>query len=404
MSTFTQYFVAISLFVTIAFPKAGFYIHGNIPLNICIFLLAISAMLILWQAKSLYERKNAHYFILALACCGFGLYATAVGYFLHARSALTLLVLIPNLILFPIIGLLFGYYFVNKLQINHLGYKVLTTAFYIVCLYGLFEFCINSVFKHLLIIPHVTTTHSNASALTHLISNMRPWGLKLISTYNNGNILGINLLMWGTLVYHFIKRSVPTGILGRLTLILTGARTVWLGLLVNEILFTLAFKKISSFLYAFLLAATIAILFLYHPVHDHHFFHMGTMNGRTVQFQQMIESTFFPHPLNIPALAMIKEIVYASMATSFGFLGLILFCILMLLALLLHKPQNTLQKVCQISILTYLFLMWIDGAFILIPTQFVFWFMIGITLYKNPPNTATVPSQSPDQQNVEKLL
>ena len=84
----------------------------------------------------------------------------------------------------------------------------------------------------------------------------------MVSTYNNGSILGTNMLIWmPLLLYSNTLKSKLSSIVARVCIFLTFARAAWFGLIIMEFLCLTFYRKKASLLPAALIVAPL-IFFL----------------------------------------------------------------------------------------------------------------------------------------------
>jgi hypothetical protein len=178
------------------------------------------------------------------------------------------------------------------------------------------------------------------------------------------------------LYYQLEPKTLPRLIV-RLSLILTLSRTVWVGYILFEGLYFLFFskKKGIHLIYLCILMALFASLlttllpkitelstleFLFDP----------TLGGRLSEEKNGIVPTLF----SLKPFLNISEIVYLGMLENFGALGLMTYCMGIMMPLLLWAldpltPKTPLYKAMALGLINYLILSFSDGCILLIPTM-----------------------------------
>ncbi|MBI3900572.1 MAG: hypothetical protein HY324_00310 [Chlamydiia bacterium] len=214
---------------------------------------------------------------------------------------------------------------------------------------------------------------------------------KLISTYNNGNIYGICLLILLPL-YLFLDTSRWKKGAVFFSLLLTFSRTVWIGTLFS-FLITSLFASQKKRLFHFLLTSGIGIgvLVIVAQISGFNlsFFFDGALGGRIEQFEVLDTTTFFPSA----PFREILEIVYLSILSSFGILGLIAFLLSMIgpLLIAIHSfPPCLIRKRILCGLVNYLFVSLSDGAILLIPVLSFYWIFCSLAQRNS---ISTVPKE-----------
>jgi hypothetical protein len=271
-----------------------------------------------------------------------------------------------------VITLLSAAYLLEKYGLN-LVIGVMRYSIFIVVVYGFISFLSLNFLNQLIGIPFITYTGSEFIINERNID--RGALLKMISTYNNGNILGINLLIWGFLPIAFYQKSSPIILNGlRAVFLLTLSRTVWLGWILSEIILNTFFRKWNMQKFGFFVFIPIASACVYLVISaffvDPLAFLFDTqLGGRLYQVQsefELISSVPFDG---------IREIVYAGMVKNFGYIGFFLFFVswFWMLFIPVRRYQTKLLKFC---IFIYAILCGSDGAFVVLPTQSTYWFIV----------------------------
>lgn len=373
MSTRLSSLIAIfTLIVMFGFPKAGVYL-GNIPLTFGYVLLGVLAFLELARAATVRKRRLRPIFIwlgvllLALAVLEMAMFR------IYGRKSLGSMVsVMVSTIGMPVIAMLGTHWMIRVLGIDGL-LKALRWALVPILLFGLISFVAYNAGGKILGVPFVTTTGADISqvAARH---NLRGPVIKMFSTYNNGNILGINLLMWGPIAAF---ASVPCAIGFRSICVLTLSRSVWVGLFAFEFIGAIAEKSLTRIYRA--MAGTIALLVIViiasscigkDPVS---FLLDRDLGGRVTNLQNDLEV------ISRQRIGWDSESIYAAAWLAFGPVGLTLMVCIWMLPIVMGG-NSELQRVARLVLLVYMLIASVEGAFTLVPTQAVYWFVATIAM------------------------
>jgi hypothetical protein len=266
--------------------------------------------------------------------------------------------------------------------------RALRVAIPLIAAYGIVLFAYKLATGEFIEIPYLTVNAGDVGELDEKYID-RGGVFKLISTYNNGNIYGVSLLILLPL-YTWLERSpVRTGIV-KLSLLLTLSRTVWAGLLVHEVVQRLYVRRIS----AKALAALTGVLALIvggigYSLHlmdrSLSFVADRTLGGRIDQLETLRTATLFPST----EFEAIAEMVYLSILENFGILGLFTFLIGMSAPLALYFSGalpfagTAYKRSLAAGLLLYLFVALSDGAILFIPVMVFYWFVVSLLLSDN---------------------
>lgn len=235
-NTFLFYLLVITVFFNIWFPKAGIKLAG-IPLTVgnVFFLL----LLVLWLGTVVLRRNSIRFPKPALVLL------ISVIYFIFKYSYIILssgkyassVTYIIPLILYPA-GLLIAYDILTDNYRKKVIVNVIKYGFYFLCFYALLQFVVG-------------IGNCDIPGLTVNLSDFREMGpqwymkksngtdeanAKIVSTYQNGNLFGINLIFIYSLIYYYLKHEhkekelIFSLILFIFCTFLTLSRTCWLGI------------------------------------------------------------------------------------------------------------------------------------------------------------------------------
>ena len=359
----------------IVFPKGGFKL-GELPITWGYLLLGIAAIASLYKPIVLHPLRSK-----ALCCLIPFQILSAVTLFVNGtQNPEFTIAFIITFFFLPLIFLLLLPLPPAKFNcfLSYLKKGILFIA-----VYGLALFIYRLMTGNFFEIPFLTTNFNDFSLLDEKCNLRTAWMAKLISTYNNGNIYGLCLLMQLPL-YSLMEKSLWKNSLVKFSLLLTLSRTVWIGLLVHEILFGLfVIKNIKNmFLKCFILTITIGIV-LYYLEFDATFILDDTLGGRADQFAVFSDLSLF----STDSFEGLSEIVYIGILSSFGVLGLITYLLAVLgpLCLSFLAYSSPVVTAIRCGLCNYLFLSCSDGAILFIPVMAIFWFYTSLVLSSPPP-------------------
>ncbi|GGI51458.1 hypothetical protein GCM10011425_26700 [Mucilaginibacter galii] len=258
--------------------------------------------------------------------------------------------------------------------------KVFLWCLRFVIVFGLALFVQKILTGKILEIPYLTVNIADYGHIDEKF-NLRGDLMKLTSTYNNGNIYGVCMLLL-TPFYIAKEPKKIFKILFFAALALTLSRTVWIGMIIFLLLIIIKnLKNIKGYI---TLGLTVIGVILIVPLLlkfmnlDLNFLTDKDLGGRAHQLSILDNFTLF----SAAKFQGITEIVYASMLTNFGLVGLILFVIYILspLITLYRYPQNRRLDNTHWGILIYVIICASDGAMLLIPVMAFFWFLSSYTL------------------------
>jgi hypothetical protein len=253
------------------------------------------------------------------------------------------------------------------------AFRFVAAGFVFVAAWGILGFFFAAFSKAPLDIPFITT--GGGSELSSIDrNNWRGALYKLTSTFNNGNIYGICALMALPIVSRFQSRW-KTSIV-KLSILLTLSRTAWAGLIFYELGHAVLVRGRRDVLKYLLIvlsvgAALVSILLTVLGT-DTAFILSADLGGRLHTYENI--GTILPFSPN--PYGTIFEIVYPSILTNFGYLGLAAFLLAMLAPFWLRhidpRPYDTTDRSIILGMTTYLLLCWSDGALLYIPSMFFY--------------------------------
>jgi hypothetical protein len=379
--------IGLVLFLLV-FPKGGVKL-GGVPLTWGYGLLALSTIPFVAQlAFGARLRLASSRLLVVGALVPFQLVVWAT---LLARGTTGIGFAVSLVVSFFFIPLAFlvalGVY-LDRIDLGLL-FRLLRMSILLVAAYGIFLFVYKLKTGHFIEIPYLTVNAGDAGGLEDKYID-RGGIFKLISTYNNGNIYGVSMLLLLPL-YGWLERSrVRQGIV-KASLLLTLSRTVWVGLVVYEVLQRVYVKRVSAkrvaLLGVVLLALGAGVAYAMTLMgRDLSFLFDRTLGGRLGQLGALETARV----LADAPFEAISEIVYLSMMQSFGLLGLATFLIAMATPIALHLLRaipyaaTTYKRNLAAGLMTYLVVAMSDGALLFIPVMVFYWFVVSLLVSDNP--------------------
>jgi hypothetical protein len=229
-------------------------------------------------------------------------------------------------------------------------------------------------------IPYLTVNAADVGQLDEKHIN-RNGIYKAISTYNNGNIFGICMLIMMPL-YNRIEARLIFKVIFVLALILTLSRTIWIGLLIAIPLIAISngvkLVQAAYIIFALLFVGVMIYFVMILLGADSGFLVDRELGGRLYQFSFLTDATLLPGQRAID----LPEIVYLGIIYNYGYSGLMLFLLALLAPIWAIKSLGVefftkrRSSACMHGMVIYLIVAMSDAAFNYIPTMLIFW-MIG---------------------------
>lgn len=393
LAMFTAWFLVVFL---VAFPKGGLKL-GILPLTWGYLFLAISTPLLLivrlLALPLTMPRRLVAAILMLLPTQIFCLYAAIFYGIADAPFAVSTF---TGFFFLPWIFLLVYPPFLPYIDGERLS-RYLRWSVFFAAVWGIFLFILHPITGKYVEIPYLTVNAADYGDLETTKHIARGLFFKLISTYNNGNLYGVCTLMLLPLYSLFEPKRWRRWVV-RLALLLTLSRSVWAGLIVEQLLSigVLLLRQVNTFPRLYLggarkrvlaLAITIALIFaslLFNASHISFLFD-SELGGRIPLFGLLANATFLP----TQGISGLQEIVYISAVVQFGYAGGAAFLLLMLSPVLLlfvdpSAPQSPTRRAALKGLILYSFLAGIDGGFNFIPTTAFYWFIYMIYLFGWP--------------------
>ena len=244
-----------TLFINTALPKGGFYVN-SVPITWGYVLLGLTGALTVMAILLGRFKITLLLTTMVALLAGFSAYSLVALITLGYDPTLSfglLLSYFVSISIVPVLTLLSTCYLLKRVGLVPF-LALLKSAFILVVAWGIIHFVAMNAFDTFIGVPYFTTTGPELD-ITHTRAVNRGSVLKMVSTYNNGNILGINLLLWFPLVLEggrkLAKRfAVPS----RALFLLSLSRTVWAGWIFSEVLTrTFGVRRLRSLILVFFL-------------------------------------------------------------------------------------------------------------------------------------------------------
>jgi len=375
-------FLTLVLTFLLVFPKGGIKI-GDVPLTWGYLFLLLGAVPFFFRSVQTVFRSHFQVFLalIPFQCVSIGYFLLfGIGNFGYGSAFIIHFIVFPSLFFF-----IFSKAIADIDREFFLGF--LKKGIFFLAIYGI---CL-SVFVHtfgfFFSIPFLTINFGDVGLLEISKCIYREGFFKLISTYNNGNIYGICLLMLMPL-YLLIEESALKRQIVKLSLVLTLSRTIWVGLILLELflIFKNYKKDANSFLKSilkFIIIFSLIILILFFLGKNLSFLLDPTLGGRSSEFSN------FEQPYDHKPFQGLSEITYLSIYSSFGALGLITFLFGITSPIwtyyFFRSPSQSLEntklnQAIMAGLWGYLILSCSDGAILYIPVMAFYWFLSAFLL------------------------
>lgn len=416
-STPAEWWVLLLLTFLVLFPKGGIKV-GSVPLTWGYLLLGLTGLAALpwWVARASLKIRRA--VLLALGSLIpiqlliiYSLLANGVADAGFAISTCLCLFGLPAFFL-----ILAPQFLRSSIRMDKL-LSGLRTCIFLTAIYGVFLFFWRLYSGHFIEIPYLTVNAADVGLLETTKDIDRGGLFKLISTYNNGNVYGAAMLILLPL-FDYLEPRRWRKLFLRVALILTLSRSVWIGMIMLQLLYLLRDlrRDFRGFPYIRLGKSAKSLLLLV-PAAIGVGLGMAIMStglgfildtsfgGRAAELQALTNTTILP---SVPVDAFL-EIVYASAAQLFGYAGLAAMVLFLTFPVVIYftHPRiraGKLNKAAFIGLLVYIFMCGMDGAFNYIPVMAFYWFTYMLFLYGDVNLRATAaesPHELLPQSNLE---
>ncbi len=264
--------------------------------------------------------------------------------------------------------------------------------------FGIFLFFLYPITGHLFQIPYLTVNAADYGTIETFKHINRGAYLKLISTYNNGNVYGVATLILLPL-YDALEPRLWRRNLVKFALILSLSRTVWFGLVAEQLLSLFALGVDAALTFprvvlgsavrrgaVILLTVGGVLIGLTFISRDLSFLFDSQLGGRAGTVRAAAENVTW-----LPAIPvqLFGEVVYATALSSYGITGLLSILLISTFPLFLllrdqRALRSPLRRAALKGLLLYMILMCIDGAINFIPVMAFYWFVYMVFLHGWP--------------------
>ncbi len=376
----------------VLFPKGGLKL-GGAPLTWGYMILAVTALpALVYRMLFLPLRVN----VLTMVVLGSVVPFQAI--FLYSYSAngfATLEYLISLFVNFFALPFLFLFVYPPFFPALDRGrfQRLFCGCVFWAAVYGLFLFFWKPLTGHIIEIPMLTVNLADYGLIELTKHNARGAFIKLISTYNNGNVYGVATLILLPL-YSLLEPKRWRRMTVRLALLLTLSRTVWAGLVIEQLLslarpmveLSMTFPRVNlrralkpilfvagtaAAIFAALFASSYSLSFLFDP----------TLGGRVGELDTVAAASLLPSvPLNGFA-----EVLFVSALANYGYVGLgtLLLLFFFPVVLVMARPgilRDPVRNAAAKGLILYVIVSTSDGATNLIPVMAFYWFVYAVML------------------------
>lgn len=366
-----QVIVSLLFLFILFFPKGGLKLQG-FPVTWGFLIFLGVGVILVFKRRQILEKKPL---LFLAALVPFQIVSLAlIGFHGYANLADTVS-LVLHFFVFPYVVFLCFPQHIMSIDLAYILEWMKKGVFFI-ALFGVFLFFYKFFFGKFIEIPFLTVNYHDFQDLEETKCIDRGGVFKLISTYNNGNLYGVCVLMLMPL-YSFYETSFLKKLLVKSSLVLTLSRTIWLGLLMLELVnfFLLKTTFIKKFgllvVNGCLLGGLFITLDYFFPL-SLEFIFDRFFGNRIGQLEVLKDISF----LGKEPFEGVYEVVYLGLLKSFGVIGVITFILFFSFPLLLAvfkklcgKEMPCYQIRAGAGLFLYLFMAGSDGALLLIPVM-----------------------------------
>lgn len=369
-------FVLIMLF-NLALPKGGTRIEG-FPIT---WGYVVIGGITMFAAIGMLRRRDVSLPPVIQACCllmpmAIFTYYKAQHYNLPSGNWFQYAVLFG---FFPIAILVTMSPYLEQLQARHIA-NVLRLCIRFAIAWGLFNFVLFLAVKQVIEIPYVTVNGAEAISVMKK-NNMRGSVMKLVSSYNNGNIFGVCMVMLMPIYFHIEKRK---GWLAAfvIAVLCTLSRTAWFAMTGAFILMVIAGQiRVNRMSVWVSLGAAFCVFLAILPLLGWSSANLidDRLGGR-IDYLRKLQITFFGQDTII-----IPEIIYYGLLQSYGLIGLVIAVAGLsygaFYGLSHWGTLSPLRRAAVLGVIAYLFAGVMDGAFVF-PPVFPLFLFVNALIYR----------------------
>lgn len=392
----------ITIFFNIWFPKAGIKLSG-IPLTVGNVFLAITFFF--WTMKKVMNRRmkiNKIGYILIILM----LYSL-IKYLLIGGFVKNIGYIIP-LVVYPLMFII-AYDTIDTKEKLQKVIKVICFGFFFICIYALLQY-VFGIEK--VCIPGLTvnlsdyTTYGTNWYLQKNNNNSSEIGTKIISTFQNGNLYGVNALLIYPIVYGYLKKENKSFLmyvslaLFVICVFLSLSRSCWLGIILFMLFgIFLESEKNKNSLYRkaiiiLMCLVLVGVSFKYFPSIAARFSSMDkssimSMSGRTEGLTEVLNNFsqykyifiwFIGSNGFIENAGLAYEMTPLALLVQVGIIGIVLFYGTLYQVWKRMNKKKWLQNAVKLSIFIWTIVGCIEGAFWLPPTALNIFLILALGL------------------------
>lgn len=256
-----------------------------------------------------------------------------------------------------------------------------------IAIYGLFLFVYKMLIGSFIEIPFLTVNYHDVNELEYGKCIDRGGVFKLISTYNNGNLYGVCVLMLLPL-YNSLESSIWKKWIVKSSLILTLSRTIWIGLVAYELLmYFMDHRKVKmKFIRVVfsLVTLVVGLLLLTQFFSFSSDFLLDRFLGNRIGQLEVLNHIEW---ISTEPFNGVYEVIYLGILKSFGVFGLIVFLFGMLFPLIIYRLERDRsqrpqwQSSVAMGLMLYCMIACADGALLLIPVMCFYWFLVFMLIF-----------------------
>lgn len=392
----------ITIFFNIWFPKAGIKL-SEIPLTVGNVFLAITFFF--WAMKKVMNRRmkinKIGYILIILMLYSF------IKYLLIGEFVKNIGYIIP-LEVYPLMFII-AYDTIDTKEKLQKVIKVICFGFFFICIYALLQYVLGI---EKVCIPGLTvnlsdyTTYGANWYLQKNNNNSSEIGTKIISTFQNGNLYGVNALLIYPIVYGYLKKENKSFLmyvslaLFVICVFLSLSRSCWLGIILfmlfgifleNEKNKNSLYRKAIIILMCLVL---VGVSFKYFPSIATRFSSMDkssimSMSGRTEGLTEVLNNFsqykyifiwFIGSNGFIENVGLAYEMTPLALLVQVGIIGIVLFYGILYQVWKRMNKKKWLQNAVKLSIFIWTIVGCIEGAFWLPPTALNIFLILALGL------------------------
>ncbi|MFC4256556.1 hypothetical protein GRI97_09490 [Altererythrobacter xixiisoli] len=366
---FYIFFVLLLVF-NIALPKGGIAV-GVTPITFGYLLIAVTAPVGLLGV--LLSRLASPPAMLNFILGYVPIASLALLKIMYGGSTSALMIYTVVLVAMPAVMFIVYAPYMELLTEDQLGRPIVWCIRFAV-LWGLMNFVIFAFTRTLIEVQFLTVNPLDAGEI-YSKNNRRGILMKLVSTYNNGNLYGVCMGMLAPIYFYFERSRIFIAAFC-LAMLLTLSRTVWFGMIFIGILMAmLGLLRVDRPVIWYVTAAMALMGVALLPL-------MGWTAERVVETDLGGRMIYWDE-LELSALGSstvrISEVLYAGLLQSFGILGTILalfaFAFPIIFGIANISQLSRLRRSAMIGLCSYLMMAASDAAFIFPPTIAIYMFV-----------------------------